>query len=177
MTTGSVGFVEIVVVILLSSLFSFGGGNGPVAVIQDRWVGHGLLDPALFAWALALGYLSPGPKAGFLSGIGYYMYGLPGAIAAIVGIAIPTCIGAGAVSYGYRKLERVIKRASLPAAYVVAGMIAAAAWHMVIPMQLNSIEVAGAAGLAVLVAWRNPEPAFVVLGGAVIGIGWWLVQA
>ena len=81
-----VGLFEVFLVTALSSLFSIGGGNGPAAVIQDRWVGTGALDPGLFAWALALGYLSPGPKAGFLAGVGYYVHGVTGAVAAIVGI-------------------------------------------------------------------------------------------
>jgi chromate transporter len=173
MTSGAVGIVDIFIVILFSSLFSLGGGNGPVAVIQDRWVSKGLLDPALFAWAIALGYLSPGPKAGFLSGIGYYMYGLPGALAAIVGIVIPTCVGAAGVSYGYRKLEPVIKWISLPAGFVIAGMITAAAWDMMSPMKLAGAEMAAVAIVAVLVAWRNLEPVIVVLGSAAIGLLWW----
>jgi chromate transporter len=174
-TTGSVGFAEITGVVLLSSLFSIGGGNGPVVVIQDRWVGQGLLDPALFAWAVALGYLSPGPKAGFLSGIGYYMHGLPGALAAIIGIIIPTCVGAAAVSYGYQKLEPVIRWITLPAGFVIAGMIVAAAWDLVIPMKLNGVEIAATAIIAVLVGWRNPEPFVVVLGSAAAGLGWWFL--
>jgi chromate transporter len=175
MTPGPVGLAEITVVVLLSSLFSLGGGNGAIAVIQDRWVGQGLLDPALFAWAIALGYLSPGPKAGFLSGIGYYMYGLPGAMAAIVGIIIPTCVGAAGVSYGYRKLAPIIKWISLPAGFVIAGMIVAAAWDLATPMKLSAIEIGAAAVVAVLVAWRNLEPYIVVLGSAALGFAWWLL--
>jgi chromate transporter len=175
MNEGSVGFIEIVLVILLSSLFSIGGGNGPIAVIQDQWVTPGLLEPSLFAWAIALGYLSPGPKAGFLSGIGYYMYGLPGALAAIVGIVAPTCVGAAAVSYWFTKLQPVIKRISLPAGFVIAGMITAAAWHLALPMELTGIEIGGAAIVAGLVGWRNLEPAIVVLGSAALGLLWWLL--
>jgi chromate transporter len=175
MMGASVGIFEIVGVILLSSLFSLGGGNGPIAVIQDRWVAQGVLDPSLFAWAIALSYLTPGPKAGFLSGIGYYLYGLPGALAAVVGIVIPTCIGSGAVSYGFAKLQPIIKRISLPAGFVIAGMIAAAAWNMVTPMKLSGYELAAAALVAVLVGWRNLEPVVVVLGAATAGLLWWLL--
>lgn len=171
----AVGFFEIVGVIFLSSLFSVGGGNGPLAVIQDRWVRPGLLEPSLFAWALALGYLSPGPKAGFLAGIGYYMYGLPGALAALLGIIIPTWVGAAGVSYWFDKLQPVIKRISLPAGFVIAGMITAAAWNLAMPMALRPIEIAAAAVVAVSVGWRNLEPAVVVLGSAAIGLLWWLV--
>lgn len=173
MTDSPVGFLEIVGVIFISSLFSIGGGNGPLAVIQDKWVNPGYLEPSLFSWALALGYLSPGPKAGFLSGIGYYMYGLPGALAALIGILIPTCIGAGAVSHWFAQLQPAIRRISLPAGFVIAGMITAAAWNLAKPMDLGPVEIASAAFVSVLVAWRNLEPAIVVIGAAVAGLLWW----
>lgn len=172
MTTEPVGLVEVFLVILLSSLFSIGGGNGPVAVIQDYWVTPGLLDASLFAWALALGYLSPGPKAGFLAGIGYYVYGLPGALAAVVGILTPTCIGAAAVTYWFNRLQPVINRISLPAGFVIAGMITAAAWSLALPMELTMPELAAAAVVAILVGWRNLEPAVIVLGSAAVGLLW-----
>lgn len=176
MTAGPVGVVEVALVILVSSLFSIGGGNGPIAVIQDRWVAPGLLEPSLFAWAIALGYLSPGPKSGFLAGIGYYMAGLPGALAAVVGIIVPTWVGTACVSYWFAKLKPVIKRLSLPAGFVIAGMIAAAAWDLAMPMELGAIEIGGAAAVAVLIGWRNLEPALIVLGSAGIGLLWWVVS-
>lgn len=175
MTDNPVGFVEIIIVIFVNSLFSVGGGNGPLAVIQDRWVNPGLLEPTLFAWALGLGYLSPGPKAGFLAGIGYYMYGLPGALAAIIGIILPTLLGAGAVTYWFDRLQPVIQRISLPAGFVIAGMISAAAWNLSKPMALTPPEIIVAATIAVLVAWRSPEPAFIVIGSAIAGLGWWAI--
>jgi chromate transporter len=173
--TSSVSLLEIVLVILLSSIFSLGGGNGPIAVIQNQWVEPGILDPSLFAWVLALSYLTPGPKAGFLSGIGYYLGGLWGALAAVVGIIIPTTIGASGVSYGMQRLKPVIDRITLPAGFIIAGMIIAAAWSMAQPMNLSSLELIAVAVVAVLVGWRNVQPVSVVLGSAGVGLVWWLI--
>ena len=64
--------VEILAVIAFSTLFSLGGGNGQLAIIQDYWVDPGILSPALFAWAYAIGNLVPGPKCSFVAGIGYF---------------------------------------------------------------------------------------------------------
>jgi chromate transporter len=166
---------EIFAIVSMSTIFSLGGGNGALTVIQDRWVTTKMLDPSLFAWALALGYLSPGPKAGFLSGIGYFMAGVPGACAAIAGIIVPTCIGSAGMTYAYNKLEPVIKRVTVPASFVVAGMIAAAAWQTAAPMHLKPVEIGAVAGVALLVGWRNLEPYIVVLGAAAAGIAWWLI--
>jgi chromate transporter len=171
----SVNLFEITVVILFSSLFSLGGGNGPIAVIQSQWVEVGILDPALFAWVLALSYLTPGPKAGFLSGVGYYLHGLTGALAAVVGIVIPTCIGATGVSYGLKRLRPIITRITLPAGFVISGMIAAAAWGMAAPMNVNLVEILVIIFVAVLVGKRKAQPVQVVLGAATIGLLWWLL--
>ncbi len=171
----SVGIAEVFIVILVSTLFSIGGGNGPVAVIQDRWVSPGLLDPSLFAWAIALGHLTPGPNAGFLAGIGYYMYGVPGALAAVAGVIVPTSVGAAAASYWYNKLQPLIRRISLPAGFVVAGMITAAALDMAIPMNLSIVEIGGVVLVAILVGWCNVPAAGVVLSSAAVGLLWWLV--
>lgn len=175
--TSHASLIEVFVVVMLSTIFSFGGGNGPVTVIQDRWVTTGVLDPSLFAWALALGYLSPGPKAGFLSGIGYFVAGIPGACMAIAGIILPTCMGAAGMTYGYNKVEPIIKRVTLPASFVVAGMIAAAAWHTAVPMKLTPVEVGAVVVVAVLVGWRNVEAYVVVLGAAAAGVAWWLLAS
>jgi chromate transporter len=176
MNAGSVGIVEVFVVILVSTLFSIGGGNGPVALIQDRWVAPGFLDPTSFAWAIALGHLTPGPSAGFLAGVGYYMYGVPGALAAVVGVVMPTSVGAAAVSHWFAKLQPIIKRVSLPAGFVIGGMITAAAWQMAVPMKLSAIEAGGVMVVAVAVGWRNLSPAIVVLGSAAAGLLWWLAE-
>jgi chromate transporter len=169
----SVGIVEILLVILISTFFSIGGGNGPLAVIQDQWVKSGALDAGLFAWVFALSYLAPGPRVGFLSGIGYYLHGLPGAMAAIIGIVIPTCIGASAVSYGLKKLQPIIKKISLSAGFVISGMIAVAAWGTALPLRLGVGELIAVLIVAFIVAKWKTEPIWIILGGAVFGLMVW----
>ncbi|MDB5775778.1 MAG: hypothetical protein JWP38_1911 [Herbaspirillum sp.] len=173
MGAGAVSLSEIFTVVFLSSLLSIGGGGGQTAMIQDHWVSHGLLPQSLFAWSLALGYLCPGPKSGFLAAVGYYMYGLPGAMIAMAGIIVPTCAGSAAVAYAYARLRPVIMAVALPTGFVVAGMIAAAAWDMLAPLTLNAYEIAAIVAIAVLVGWRNLEPTIVVLGSALAGVLWW----
>ena len=173
----SVGLIEVFLVVATSTLFSIGGGNGPIAFMQDRWVTPGLLEPSRFAWAIALGHLTPGPNAGFLAAIGYYLYGVPGAIVAGVAVIMPTAIGAAAVTIWFAKLQRIIKLISLPAGFVIAGMIAAAAWQLARPMHLSPLEVAGVFVVALLIAWRNLSPVLVVLGSAGMGFLLWVIGA
>ena len=175
MKGSSVGIVEVFLVVATSTLCSIGGGNGPSAFMQDRWVSPGLLDPSLFAWAIALGHLTPGPNAGFLAAIGYYMYGLPGAITSVVAVIVPTALGSAAVTFWFEKLQPVIKLISLPAGFVIAGMIAAAAWQLAKPMQLSASELVGVCVVTLLIAWRNLSPVLVILGSACVGFLLWLV--
>jgi chromate transporter len=168
--TSAVSLAEIVAVVILSCLFSVGGGNGPIAVVQTQWVESGHLDPALYAWVIALSNLTPGPKVGFLAGVGFYLQGLPGAAVALVSIAIPTCLAAAGITHLFARLKPVIMRIRLPAGFVVAGIIAAAAWQLAIPQHLSGPEILAAAVVAVLVGWRNVEPSWLILGAAALGL-------
>lgn len=163
---------EIFLLFVSSGFLSIGGGNGPLVVIQNHWVSMGRLDPALVAWTLALSYLSPGPKVGFVTGVGYYLSGLWGAFAAFLGMTLPTIVGTAAVSYGLNKIKPFIQRITPPAGFVVAGLIAAAGWNMVAPLHLNGFEIAVAAFVTYLVGWKEVEPLWIVLGALGIGAVW-----
>lgn len=173
MTDDTVGIWAVMGVTMLSTLFSVGGGNGQVAFIQGQWVNPGYLDPALFAWAFALGHFTPGPKVSFVAGIGYYMAGIPGAIAATIGIAIPTSVGASVASHWYGRMQKVIDHISQSASYVIAGMMTTAALGLMIPLDVSILEVGGIALVALLVIWRKLDPVYIVLGCATVGAGVW----
>ncbi|WP_102346211.1 chromate transporter [Bacillus sp. Marseille-P3661] len=166
----SVGVIEIMMVIMFSTLFSIGGGNGPLAVIQNQWVKTGVLDAGLFTWAIALSYLAPGPRAGFLSGIGYYMYGFPGAIAAVIGIVIPTCIGSSLISFGLKKIEPIIKKVTLSAGFVISGLITVAAWETAVPMELVGMEIFAVIVISFVISKWKIEPIWIILGAAFLGL-------
>lgn len=135
-----VALVEIFAVIALSALFSFGGGNGQIPVIQGRWVDAGMLEPGLFSFALAVTYLTPGPKAGFIAAVGYYLAGIPGAVAAVLGLVAPTCLGAGAVNRAMGWMERIIAHVKPSSGFIIAALIAAAAWGTAVPMGFDALE-------------------------------------
>jgi chromate transporter len=171
-----VSLIEIFLIVLFSTLFSIGGVGGMTALIQDRWVGRGLLDSGLFAWLVALSYMSPGPKCGFLAAIGYYMHGMPGVGAAVAGLVLPSCIGSAGVAHALTRMQPAMKFIALPAGFAVAGAMAAAAWGLALPLQPNVYEIAAIGVVAILVAWRNISPVLVVLCAAAVGLVWWFVQ-
>lgn len=172
-----VGLLEIFLVLLSSAVFSFGGGSGAIPLIQGRWVETGQLAPELFSFSLAITYLAPGPRAGFVAGVGYYLAGLPGAAAAMLGVIVPTVLGAAAVHAALARMQRLLRRLTPSSGFVIAGLIASAAWGTARPLGLLPSEVVAVAAVALLVAWRDVEPLTVVLGALVAGLVWSLVIA
>ncbi len=170
-----VGVLEIFLLMLFSALFSFGGGSGQIPLIQGRWVETGKLAPELFSFSLAITYLAPGPRAGFVAGVGYYLAGLPGAGAAMLGVLVPTVIGAGAVSVALARMQGILRRLKPSSGFVIAGLIGAAAWGTARPLDLLPVEMVAVAAVAVVVAWRDVEPLKVVLAALALGLGWSLL--
>ncbi len=171
MTAGAVNLIDIFLVMLIGGIASFGGGMGPVAVIQGAWVTGGQLDPALFAWVLALSHLTPGPRAAFIAGVGYYLHGWTGSIAAMAGVLMPAWIAAAAAVTGLERMRKVIDRLSRSGLYVVGGLMIAAAVGMAVPLGLSRIEIGAAALAAWLVGWRAIDPVWIVCAALLIGLG------
>lgn len=167
---GEVGLIEIFSLLVLSALFSFGGGNGQVPLIQGRWVDPGILEPGLFSFALAVTYLTPGPKAGFVAAVGYYLAGLPGAGVAVLGLVVPTCLGAGGVSYAMRGMRRLVGLVKPAAGFVIAALIAAAAWGTAVPMRFGAYEWIGVGVATALVGSKRVDPLLLVMGAVVVGL-------
>ena len=173
--SASVSALDVMGVIMMSTLFSLGGGNGQIALIQDYLVGPGLLEPALFAWAYAIGNFVPGPKVSFVTGIGYYMAGIPGAIAALAGIVIPTTIGASIASHWYLKFQRVINHMTLSATFVIAGMMTTAAYGLARPMEIAWGEYIIVVVAAVAFAWKGLDAMYIIGGSGLLGAVIWMI--
>lgn len=75
------------------SFFTIGGGNAILAEVQRQVVGvHHWLTRTEFADVFAISRMSPGPGSLYITLIGWHVAGIPGAVAATVGIFLPTII-------------------------------------------------------------------------------------
>jgi chromate transporter len=170
MSSDSSILVEILAVIAFSTLFSLGGGNGQLAIIQDHWVDPGLLSPALFAWAYAIGNFVPGPKCSFVAGIGYFLAGFPGAIACLIGISIPTVFGASLAAHWHDNLKHYVALFMPASGFVIAGMMLTAGTGLARNISIDPLEYL-LVGLVVLGVWlKRWDPGVVVLGSAGFGV-------
>jgi chromate transporter len=83
----------------LSRLFArvgvtvFGGGDPTIAILQREFYQREWLSPEKFAIAFGLARLTPGTNVlAFCAAAGWYIRGLPGALAAVLAITIPASV-------------------------------------------------------------------------------------
>ena len=92
-------------VFLKASLFSTGGlGNLPSLhqdLLENGWAGE-----ADFGKAIAVGQITPGPNGLWVISLGYLIYGLPGALLALLAIIIPPFLVL-ALAAVYRRIEHL----------------------------------------------------------------------
>jgi chromate transporter len=71
----------------------FGGGDPTIAILQREFYRRDWLSPEKFAIAFGLARLTPGTNVlAFCAAVGWYILGLPGAMAAILAITIPASV-------------------------------------------------------------------------------------
>jgi chromate transporter len=165
-------------VFLRAGAVTFGGGFAMVPLLESELVRvHGWLTPQEFADAVALGQVTPGPVVITATFVGYRVAGILGALVATASVFAPAWLVAIAAGGSFRRMRsspavQAFLNGIQPA---VVGLMFAAAFAM----GRSGIRdwpgvVLAVASLAVLWRWKlSPGP--VLLGAAVIGLGWRLV--
>lgn len=163
-----------------AGLYGFGGGPSMIPVIQNEVVTvHHWLTKEEFLDAYALGNALPGPIATKLSGyVGYKVAGWPGAMAGMLGMALPTVIAMVALAALYFRYKETPFVSSFMKGVrpVVLALLVIVAWEF-IPTALGK-QFAWAnwmlwvlAGLALVLSLKyNVHPALLILGGGFIGL-------
>ena len=154
------------------SLLAFGGGQAVLPFIERTSVNerHWLSTPA-FTAAVGFGYLIPGPVTTMAAFVGYMAGGLPGGIAATLGMFLAPTILAGLASAGVEKLARSqwVRAFGAGAAPAVVGLLGGTLWsigrHAVISWPLGIIALLSLA----LAIKTKIAPAWLLLGGAILG--------
>jgi chromate transporter len=71
----------------------FGGGDPTIAILQREFYQRSWITPEKFAVAFGLARLTPGTNVlAFCAATGWYLRGLPGALAAVLAITIPASV-------------------------------------------------------------------------------------
>jgi chromate transport protein ChrA len=74
------------------------------------------------------------------------------------------------VHRGLRWVEPAVRSVSVPAAFVVAGLVASAAWDLADSLRPGGVEVAAILVATWLAGARDTEPLWLVLGAAAVGL-------
>ena len=152
----------------------FGGGYVLVALIRSNMVAHlGWISERQLLDAIAMGQVTPGPLSTTATFIGYLLGGIPGAAIATVAIFLPAFFFV-AIS---GPLVPRLRQSPLAGAVLDGVNVAALALIAVVSWQLfrsavvdGTTLVLAALSLFLLVVYRV-NSVWLVLGGALIGVG------
>lgn len=149
-------------------LFSFGGGYAMIPMIQKEIEMHGWLNSSEFIDIISIAEMTPGPIAvNSATFVGYKAAGLTGALAATVGVTLPSLILILAISGFFFRMQN--RPANIMVFYgvrpAVTGLITAAGIFVAKTALLKS----GAADIQFWQILRKPQ-AFLNFSGIVIMI-------
>ncbi|MCI3921400.1 chromate transporter [Paenibacillus sp. TRM 82003] len=157
---------------------SFGGGYAMIPVIEHEVLSHGWMTMDAYMNAVALAGMAPGPIAtNSATFIGFATAGLPGAIAATVGMVLPSLLIIIVLASFFFKIytHKIVKSSFYGLKPVVTGLIlysglhfgfqeganAILTWHTVAVLSIVAISA-----LAIL-RWRMHPFHVILLSGAV----------
>jgi chromate transporter len=152
----------------------FGSGYVLLAFLRADLVQHlGWLTDHQLIDAIAVGQVTPGPVFTTATFIGYLVAGLPGALLATVGIFLPSFILVAVTYPIIPRLRRSVWTAGFLDGVNVAslGLMAAVTWYLARAALVDPVTIGtGVIAAGVIFRWRV-NSAWLVLGGAVIGVG------
>ncbi|HEV8691951.1 MAG TPA: chromate efflux transporter [Ideonella sp.] len=146
----------------------FGGGLVMVPLLEGLIVDHlGWLSHAGFSAGLAASQLTPGPILSIATFAGMEAAGLAGALAATIGIYLPTaliCVGVSGVA-DRLKGSRRFQHAMVGVRCAVVGLIAGAAISLLLKVvpQLHAWQTVALVATAYLAVWQLKLPPYVSL--------------
>jgi chromate transporter len=174
------GWFDVFAIFLKIGATIYGGGYVLLAFLQPELVDrtHWLTSTQLLD-AIAIGQVTPGPLFTTATFIGYLLAGHAGAIAATIGIFLPSFIFVALVTFWAPKLRASVWfRSWLDGVNAGAwGAIAVVAYRLGVSTLVDWQSIAIAIVSAVMM-WRwRIDPLWPILGGAMVGLMGQLAQS
>ena len=164
--------LKIFLIFLKVGALLYGSGYVLFAFLDAELVANGLLSRQELIDAVAVGQITPGPVLSTATFIGWQLGGLKGAIAATVGIFLPSFIFVWLVN----PLVEKIRKSPMLSAFLDAVNIAAVGVILAVCIEMGretlldwkTIFIA-VASLTFVFGFKKVNSAFIVLGGALLG--------
>lgn len=184
--TGRVHAMELVRIVWSFTkvgIFGFGGGPSMIPLIREEVVDlRSWLTQEEFLDAFAFGNALPGPIATKLAGyVGFKVAGWPGAVAGLVGIAVPTMLAMIALAGLYARFRDVgsVEAFLKGVRPVVIALLALVVWQFApkalgAPGQMATNWLAWSIAVVAFVASvrLGIHPAFLIVAGGTVGLLW-----
>ena len=171
--TAPVGLVTLTAFFLKVGSILFGSGYVLLAFLRadlvQRW---GWLTDQQLIDAIAVGQFTPGPVLTAATFIGYVVAGVPGALLATFGIFFPSFVFVAASNPLIPRLRQSRWAAGFLDGVNVAslGLMATVTWQLARAALVDGLTVGLGLVAAVLVFWLRVNSAWLVLGGALVGM-------
>lgn len=167
-------YLQLFFVFARIGLFGFGGGMAMLPIIYQGAKEFGLMSADEFSNLVAISQVTPGPMAvNAATYVGFNCAGYGGALAATLGVAMPSFILVSLACFFINKFKesRLLDSAFAGIRPVTVGLIASAVIFMGQSafVQLNPVPVAIAISTVVLAGKFKVSPIPIVIGAGVIG--------
>jgi len=154
------------------NLFTIGGGYVMLPLLQREVVDHfHWLSTKEFIDSIAIGQVTPGPLTIMNVFIGYNVFGLWGALGAVIFSYLPSIIVVTITSHYYFKFKNswIIKAGFKGIRPAVIGLLAAVAITLGKTSLVDIPTGAIALGSFAIIAFTKVDPTIIILGAGVAG--------
>ncbi len=128
-------YLTLFLAFLKIGFFAFGGAYGAIPLIQETALAHGWMDEAMFSNIIAVSESTPGPiMVNTATYIGSRQGGIPGAVAATLGVVLPSFMIILLVSSVFKNMmkNKTMQAALKGVKPCLMGVILATGIHMAV---------------------------------------------
>jgi chromate transporter len=172
MAANGVADTKIFLIFLKVGAILYGSGYVLFAFLEDALVTRGLLSKQQLIDAIAVGQFTPGPVFSSATFIGWQIGGLTGALAATVGIFLPSFVFVALLNPLIPKL----RSSKVMSSFLDAVNIASIAIILAVVIDLGRetmmdwrSQLVALAGFLMAYFFKNINTAFIILAGAMLG--------
>jgi chromate transporter len=159
-------------VIMIASLFSF-GGLGSLPVLESQLSANGVTPDAVVLPSLAVGNISPGPNGLYLIAASYFIGGITGSLVACAAVVVPPFLVVAVERARQRLIHLVRFRAMLRSlALAVVALLFVTDWSLVKHAATGPLAIAVMVAGTLMLLFRAP-PLVGVLAAIAVGVVRW----